>query len=111
MSQYKPTKTMLGLALLTVLILGALLLALPGGQHGLDGLVTTRATAAPPQESAPAQPDGVAVNTIRPRHEPAFSLKTQADPASVFAYYRADLEAQVAGPVKFIQKDIGDVVT
>src|SRR3984893_17525735 len=111
MSPYKPTKTMLGLALLTVLIFGAILLVLPGGQHAADGLVTTSPTAASPQESAPAQPDGVAVNTIRPRHEPAFSWKTQAEPAYVIPYYRADLKAQVAGPVKFIQKDIGDVVT
>jgi multidrug resistance efflux pump len=111
MSQYKPTKTMLGLALLSVLIFGAILLVLLGGQHGADRLVTTSAVAASPGESAPGQPDGVAVNTIRPRHEPAFSLKTQAEPAYVVPYYRADLEAQVAGPVKFIQKDIGDVVT
>src|SRR5262245_34263609 len=49
----------------------------------------------------------VRVRTIRPRKSASLEL-TVEQPAYVEAYYRADLEARVAGPVKFIEADIGE---
>src|SRR5262245_40109373 len=49
------------------------------------------------------------VKTIRPRYDPSFTI-SDLELANVEAYYQADLRARVAGPVKFVQKDIGDPV-
>lgn len=48
----------------------------------------------------------VRVKTITPRHDPSLQM-TVEEPAYVEPYYRANFEARVAGPVKFIEKDIG----
>jgi multidrug resistance efflux pump len=58
------------------------------------------------------KPDGddIAVKTIRPKSDPSFAL-TQEALASVEPFFTADLKAPVAGPVKFVRKDIGDRVT
>lgn len=49
------------------------------------------------------------VKTIHPKNDPNF-VRSVTAPAYVEAYYRADLFAQIAGPVKYIQKNIGDPV-
>jgi multidrug efflux pump subunit AcrA (membrane-fusion protein) len=69
---------------------------------------TSPARAAPP-ETDPDAGKAVAVNCIHPKRDPSFVISIE-EPAYVDAYYRANLEARVAGPVKFIRKDIGDPV-
>jgi multidrug resistance efflux pump len=51
----------------------------------------------------------ISVKTVLPKREPSFGITIQ-EPAYVEAYYQADLQAHVAGPVKFLQKAIGDPV-
>ncbi len=65
-----------------------------------------------PPEEDPLDPEPtgtVTVKTIHPKHHPSLEV-TVEQPAFVEAYYRADLQARVAGPVKSIEKDIGDRV-
>jgi multidrug efflux pump subunit AcrA (membrane-fusion protein) len=52
----------------------------------------------------------IRVKTIRPRKDPELEV-TVEEPAYVEAYYRANLEARVAGPVKFIEKAVGSDVS
>lgn len=49
------------------------------------------------------------VKTIYPKLDPSF-VRSITAPAYVEPYFRADLYSHVAGPVKFIQKNIGDQV-
>src|SRR4051812_28654130 len=51
----------------------------------------------------------IRVNSIRARRDRSLEV-TVEQPAYVQAYYRADLEARVSGPVKFIQKAGGGEV-
>src|SRR5262245_37319925 len=53
--------------------------------------------------------DPLAVKTILPKYQRSF-VRSISAPAYVEAYFRADLYAEVAGPVKFIEKNIGDRV-
>jgi multidrug efflux pump subunit AcrA (membrane-fusion protein) len=52
----------------------------------------------------------VPVKTIRPKVDPSFALSVEAL-ASVEPFFTADLKAPVAGPVKFVRKDVGDRVS
>jgi multidrug resistance efflux pump len=60
----------------------------------------------PAPEVGSYEADDLEVHVIQPRRDPAFTM-TVSEPAYVEAYYTAPLKAKVAGPVKFIQKDIG----
>ena len=59
----------------------------------------------PPEGDEP----GISVKTINPRRDPSFTFSA-TQPAYVEAYYRAPLEAQVPGRVKYIRKDEGSPV-
>ena len=61
-------------------------------------------------DEAGGQPIDIPVKTIHPKRDPSFIISVQ-ELASVEPYYRADLRARVAGPIKFITKDIGGRVT
>src|SRR5437588_2490085 len=61
-------------------------------------------------DEAGGQPIDIPVKTIHPKRDPSFIISVQ-ELASVEPYYRADLRARVAGPIKFIAKDIGGRVT
>src|SRR5438132_14332753 len=50
------------------------------------------------------------VKTIKPKRDPSFVLSCR-EIADVEPYYKAPILSQVAGRVKFIQKDIGDPIT
>jgi len=52
----------------------------------------------------------ITLKTIHPKRDPSFVLSIK-EPAFVEPYFRADLFSRVAGPVKSVQKDIGDRVT
>src|SRR5207253_4231660 len=68
---------------------------------------------AAPVQSDDETPDAdvrVSVKVVHPRRDPGFVISVQ-ELASVEAYFTADLYARVAGPVKYIYKDIGDRVT
>lgn len=52
----------------------------------------------------------VNVKTIRPRRDPNF-VRSIREPAYVEEFLRADLYSNVAGVVKYIEKNIGDPVT
>src|SRR5262245_12347466 len=52
----------------------------------------------------------ILVKTVLPKKDKAF-VRAITGPAYVEAFYRADLFAHVAGPVKYVEKDIGDTVT
>jgi multidrug resistance efflux pump len=103
-------KTSLGAAVLLAALLGALCLIVSGIERTPVAIVANKATAAAldGEQSEPHE-NAIPVSAIRPRRDPAFRI-TDEEPAYVEAYYRADLQAQVAGPVKWIQKSIGDSV-
>jgi multidrug efflux pump subunit AcrA (membrane-fusion protein) len=109
--QFLSRKFVLGAGVLIVVLIGAIIVVRPAGQRASSPIVSGTATAASSVEERLQEQSVTPVNTIRPRHEPSFTLKTTPEPAYVEAYYRADLQAQVAGPVKFIHKAIGDAVT
>jgi multidrug resistance efflux pump len=54
--------------------------------------------------------DTISVETIHPRPNPRGCVRTETEPAYVEGYFTADLMARVAGTVKSIEKNIGDVV-
>lgn len=54
--------------------------------------------------------DVTTVKVVRPKFKKTFSRTVSGFSAYVEAYYKADLFAHVAGPVKFIEKNIGDRV-
>jgi multidrug efflux pump subunit AcrA (membrane-fusion protein) len=86
-------KSVLGVgaaAVLAALAVGAVLLA-----HG--GL--TPAARAAGEEGRDAGEEVVTVKTVRPKHDPAFTVSVE-QPAYVEAYYEADLKARVAGAIK-----------
>jgi multidrug efflux pump subunit AcrA (membrane-fusion protein) len=56
-----------------------------------------------------ADEEGTVVKTFHPRRVPLFVREIKR-PAKVEFFFKADLMAQVAGPVKFIKKDVGDPV-
>jgi multidrug efflux pump subunit AcrA (membrane-fusion protein) len=58
----------------------------------------------------PAQTPAVQVTTIRPSIGVGLTSTTE-QPANVDAYFSVGLLPQTAGTVKFLQKDIGDLVT
>src|SRR6516165_1647070 len=51
--------------------------------------------------------DAIPVKAIRPRRDPNYQVSVE-QPAYVEAYYTADLQARVAGPIIFLDVDIGD---
>jgi multidrug resistance efflux pump len=87
-------KSVLGVALLTAaaLAVGAILAI-----HGGPNLLASPAQASGPEGDEEAS--AIAVKTIHPRRDPSFSTSIE-QPAYVEGYYRADLMARVAGPVK-----------
>ncbi len=61
--------------------------------------------------AAAKTPTGVIrVATVQPHHAPAGYARTVSQPAYLRGFYQADLMAHVAGPVKYIEKNIGDTV-
>ncbi|MFM8932339.1 MAG: efflux RND transporter periplasmic adaptor subunit, partial [Gemmataceae bacterium] len=82
------------------LVWALILFAVTGG---LDG---ARAQAPPP-----AQPAGteIRVKTTRPKTGTDLEVGVE-QPAEVAPYYRVELQSQVAGTLKFLEKDIGDKV-
>jgi multidrug resistance efflux pump len=52
----------------------------------------------------------ILVRTLKPKRDPAFVL-TIRELAYVEPYYQASLMSQVAGRVKFVQRDIGDPIS
>src|SRR5207248_2022937 len=72
----------------------------------------TSSLQAAPSQADDEPPDAevrVQVTVVHPRSDPGFVISVQ-ELASVEAYFTADLYARVAGPVKYIYKDIGDRV-
>ena len=69
-----------------------------------------RATAVKSETETPeAAPKAVAVKTVYPRRDKNFPMTVER-PADVEAYYRANLEAQVAGEVKWVRVAPGSQV-
>jgi multidrug resistance efflux pump len=84
------------------LVAGLLLLG-AAGLGGLYFLHLHRAAAEDnPGEEEEAEVNAVLVKTIRPQKNPDFALRVQR-PANVEAYYRAKIEARVAGEVSWIE--------
>src|SRR5262249_30048396 len=86
-----------------------------GGLVSLFGLGIAVLTAAYlPLSASPEHPttrdSRIMVKTIRPKLNPRF-VRSIKEPAYVEAYAQAALLAHVAGTIKYIEKDIGDVVT
>jgi multidrug resistance efflux pump len=89
------------------IIVGVVVLMAAGPKNKL---IARSAEASSQDNSAAGDEPAISVKTIRPKRDPAFVL-THDEPAYVEAYRKAPLEAQAAGPVTFVQKDIGDHVT
>jgi multidrug resistance efflux pump len=86
------------------------------GALGVGGFLKARGLPAgepPPATAAdPAGPEAsaaVTVKTVHPRRDPKFCM-TVEQPAYVEPYYQDDLLARVAGPLKFLDVDIGSRV-
>ncbi len=97
---------------LTRLALAAVLLVALGGLAAFALRGSGRAAAAPNPEPPPADEaaeNAIEVTTVAPRLTKEFAVTAEA-PAYVQPYYRADLEARVAGPVESIHVAIGDKV-
>src|SRR5262249_31934756 len=62
----------------------------------------------PDEPTSPESPP--VVQTVRPRQDTSLAISVE-EPADVDGFYRADLEARVAGPVKKVTKGLGDRVT
>lgn len=60
-------------------------------------------------EDGTADSEGTPVTTVHPRRDPSFAIAVR-EPAYVEPFFRAHLEARVAGPVRFVRKDVGDRV-
>jgi multidrug efflux pump subunit AcrA (membrane-fusion protein) len=107
--RYKWTASLITAALLAC---GYAIIALAAGHHAAPAAQAkpvSVAHAAPPSDDEDEPAGIVKVKTIRPKRSASLELSVE-QPAYVEAYYRADLEARVAGPVKFIETDIGDQV-
>jgi multidrug resistance efflux pump len=103
---------MLWFGLVPVLLLGAAL----GGSFLASHARTEPAassgsgSAGPESATDENQHSGeIPVQVIQPRADPSFQMTVQ-QPAYVDAYYQAALQARVAGPIKFLEADIGDKV-
>ena len=70
--------------------------------------VLARVQAQAPPVTQPAGPE-IRVKTIRPKTGTDLEV-TVEQPAEVAPYYRVELQSQVAGTLKFLEKDIGDKV-
>ena len=104
MSTVSKKRTFSGVALPVLVVLGlggAAVYATRSG-HG-------EGTPAPPAAEEAAEENAIEVTTVAPRLSKEFADTAEA-PAFVEPYYRADLEARVAGPVESIQAAIGDKV-
>jgi multidrug efflux pump subunit AcrA (membrane-fusion protein) len=106
---YFSGKTFLGIGVAGTVIVGilAVVLLAAGSQQHQEPSGVTQTESEP--DDADATPQEITVRTIRPKRDTTRGITVEA-PAYVEGYYRADLQARVAGPVKFIQKDIGDAV-
>src|ERR1700736_3774877 len=62
------------------------------------------------EEVVEGEADLIRVKTILPKRDPNFVMVVH-QPAYVEAYFQADLQARVAGQVKFVAKDKGDTVS
>jgi multidrug efflux pump subunit AcrA (membrane-fusion protein) len=106
MSRQMRKRTLTRLALAAVLL--AALAAAAAYAVRWSGRATAAAVAEPPPAEEGDEP-AIEVTTVSPRLTREFAVTAEA-PAYVEPYYRADLEARVAGPVDSIQVAIGDKV-
>jgi HlyD family secretion protein len=53
---------------------------------------------------------GIAVKTVRPKLNKQEFVRSVTQPAYIRGFFQAEIMARVAGPVKFIEKNIGDRV-
>ena len=104
-------KTLWGIGLAGILALAggtAAVLTTAGSHVPFPDNASTVSSSTDDQE--PAEESVVHVTTIRPKRDPSFILKIH-EVAYVEPYYQAEMLSQVAGTVKYIQKNIGDPVT
>jgi multidrug efflux pump subunit AcrA (membrane-fusion protein) len=76
---------------------------------GISGHVNRTMAAKTKSDSVESQDKAISVQAVRPRRDKQFRMTVER-PADVEAYYRANIEAQVAGEVKWIQVAPGSQV-
>jgi multidrug resistance efflux pump len=105
-------KTWLGIGLFAALAVCAALgiFAMRAWTHQPLERASSSVISSPDEEPRAASGYQITVKTIHPKRDPSFVLSIK-EPAFVEPYFRADLFSRVAGPVKSVQKDIGDWVT
>jgi multidrug resistance efflux pump len=110
---HKNKRWLTGLAAAVLLPGVAIPVLLLSGQQRSQPTIASKVTAVEPvKREEPDDPDPpgiVTVKTVRPKRGPSLEV-TVEQPAYVEAYYRAELHARVAGPVKYIEKANGDPV-
>src|SRR5438105_4667250 len=79
----------------------------PQGRDGQQHAGTPKAADGEDEDDAASEAQVPTVKTIRPRRDPSFVISVD-EPAYVEAYFKADLMARAAGPVKSVRKDVGD---
>jgi multidrug resistance efflux pump len=92
-----------------LLILGAVAaLALTGMARRAHARGSLAPTA---NQEEPQEPDGrIPVKVVRPRRDLPEFVRTTSQPGPVHAFYKAEVMSRVAGPVKWVYKNIGDAV-
>jgi multidrug efflux pump subunit AcrA (membrane-fusion protein) len=109
------TTVFLGSGLVAAIVTGAALLGFfatrgpSGAETGLSPRVEAEITASTDENGSDIIDDTRLVDVIHPRLDPSFVISV-SEIADVKPYYRAELCAQVAGVVKYIQKNRGDRV-
>jgi multidrug efflux pump subunit AcrA (membrane-fusion protein) len=98
---------LLGASLATVLAIGVVIAAIMAAHS--PNHVEPSSGALSAVDPAPDDENAISVKTIRPRRDASFAFMA-TQPAYVEAYYRAPLEAQLAGRIKSITKDEGSPV-
>jgi multidrug resistance efflux pump len=105
-------KIWMGLSLL-VCIAAAVAVAVaawpsPGSASKKEAAGATQNVERGPDEE-PEAPQAITVKVTRPKANPSFVISIE-ELASVEPYFKADLFARVAGPVRYVYKDKGDPV-
>src|SRR5580692_10862857 len=92
-------------------LIGILLAGIGGGVwlFGIQGRGDRSIDAKTPPETREVDSKAISVKTICPRCDKTFQMTVER-PADVEAYYRANLEAQVAGEVRWIHVAPGSLV-
>jgi len=74
------------------------------------GRAEARGSETPPFDKSAGSESTIAVKTVRPKLNNQQFVRSITQPAYIRGFFQAEIMARVAGPVKYIDKNIGDLV-